>query len=243
VSAVSDIEKQDRLQSNSADYVASAAKAFLGTAPFIGSILSELAGTVIPNQRTERIVKFARILERRVSRLEEDFVRAQINNEQFADLLEEGLRQSARSLSGDRREYIAAVIANSLTSQDIEYIESKHLLHILDDINDVEVVWLRSYLNNTMGGDSEFRETHENVIAPISASMGSSQQELDKETLQISYKEHLVRLGLLKRRYKIDRKTKAPQYNLSSGAQEIAGYEITPLGKLLLRQIELGLEN
>lgn len=240
---MSKIEKQDRLQSNKVDYVASAAKAALGTVPFIGSLLSELAGSVIPNQRTDRIVRFARILERRLSELEEDFVREQVNNEQFTDLLEEGLRQSARSLSPERREYIAAVIANSLTSQDIEYIESKHLLRILDDINDVEVLWLRSYLNNTTGGDSEFREKHRNVLSPIAASMGSSQQELDKETLQISYKEHLVRLGLLKHYYKVDHKTKAPQYNSFTGAQEIARYEITPLGQLLLRQIALGSEN
>ena len=223
--------------------MASAAKAVLGTVPFIGSLLSELAGTVIPNQRTDRIVKFASILERRLSELEEDFIREQVNNEQFTDLLEEGLRQSARSLSPERREYIAAVIANSLTSQDIEYIESKHLLSILNDINDVEVLWLRSYRENTMGGDSEFREKHRNVLAPIAVSMGSSQQELDKETLQTSYKEHLVRLRLLKHYYKIDRKTKAPQYNAFTGAQEIARYEITPLGKLLLRQIGLGSES
>ena len=94
------------LQSNTSDYVTSAAKAALGTVPFIGSFLAELAGTVIPNQRIDRIVKFAQTLERRLSNLEEEFIRAQLSDEQFTDLLEEGLRQSARSLTDERRDCI-----------------------------------------------------------------------------------------------------------------------------------------
>lgn len=238
---VGNITQQDHLQSNRSDYVASAAKAALGTVPIFGSLLSELAGTVIPNQRTDRIVKFAHLLEFRLSNLEE-FVRTQFSDEQFTDLLEEGLRQSARSLSDERREYIASVIANSLTSQDIEYAESKHLLRILDGINDVEVLWLRSYLDTSFESDGEFRARHENVLTPIGAHFGSTQQEHDKETLQTSYKDHLVREGLLRYRYKVDRKTKAPVYDSNTGGQEIARYEITRLGGLLLKQVGLEVE-
>jgi hypothetical protein len=233
--------KKVTLQSNTSDYVTSAAKAALGTVPFIGSLLAELAGTVIPNQRIDRIVKFAQALERRLSNLEEEFIRSQISDEQFTDLLEEGLRQSARSLTDERRDYIAFVIANSLSSQDIEYIESKHLLRILGEINDIEVVWLRFYVDRSMNSDNEFRERHENLLQPLVTSMGSSQEEFDKEALQKSYKEHLTQLGLLKHRYKVDSKTKSPIYNSSTGALEVSSYEITSLGKLLLRQIGFNL--
>ena len=44
------------LKNNSADYVASAAKSALGAVPFAGSLLSEIAGNIIPNQRIDRIV-------------------------------------------------------------------------------------------------------------------------------------------------------------------------------------------
>ena len=58
-------------------------------------------------------------------------------------------------------------------------------------MSDVEVVWLRFYREPTMVGDEEFRERHEAVLAPTAATFGSSQDELDKATLQESYKEHL----------------------------------------------------
>ncbi len=234
--------KKVSLQSDTSDYVTSAARAALGTVPFVGSLLAELAGTVIPNQRIVRIVKFAQALEHRLSNLEEEFIRAQISDEQFTDLLEEGLRQSARSLTDERRNYIAAIIANSLSSQDIEYIESKHLLQILGEINDIEVVWLRFYLDHSMNSDNEFRERHQNLLQPLATSMGSSHEEFDKEALQKSYKEHLTQLGLLKHLYKVDPKTKAPKYNASTGTPEVTRYDITPLGKLLLRQIGFNLQ-
>jgi len=233
--------KKVSLQSNTSDYVTSAAKAVLGTVPFIGSLLVELAGTVIPNQRVDRIAKFAQVLKHGLSNLEEEFIRLQLSNEQFTDLLEEGLRQSARSLTDERRDYIASIIANSLSSQDIEYIESKHLLRILDEINDIEVVWLRSYLGRSTNSGNEFREMHQNLLQPLATSTRSSQKEFDKEALQQSYKEHLMQLGLLKHRYTVDSKTKSPKYNSSTGAPEVSSYDITSLGKLLLRQIGFNL--
>lgn len=84
--------KKVSLESNASDYVTSAAKAVLGTVLFVGSLLAESAGTVIPNQRIERIVKFVKILDHRLSNLEQEFIRLQFSNEECADLLEEGLR-------------------------------------------------------------------------------------------------------------------------------------------------------
>lgn len=60
------------LQPTTADYVASAAKAALGMVPFVGSLLAELAGTIIPNQRIDRLVRFAEKLAARLSNLEQD---------------------------------------------------------------------------------------------------------------------------------------------------------------------------
>src|SRR5947209_4007790 len=93
------------LSANKSDYVVTAAKAALGAVPFAGSLLAELAGIVIPNQRVERIVKFARELDVRVSGLEQTYIRTQLNNENFTDLMEEGLRQAARSTSDERRQH------------------------------------------------------------------------------------------------------------------------------------------
>jgi len=218
------------------DYVASAARSALEAVPFAGSLLAEIAGTVIPNQRIERIVRFAADLQKRIADLEEERVCAHLTNENFTDLVEEALRQAARSTSDERCQHIASVVATSLSADDVLFIESKHLLRLLGEINDLEVIWLRSYLDPTMDGDEEFRSKHQEVLAPRLATMGSSQAEIDDETIQQSYKEHLEQIGLLRTRHKIDRKTGLPEFD-RDGRQKIQGYELTRLGRLLLRYL------
>jgi hypothetical protein len=222
---------QDVILSNSrADYVVSAAKSALGMVPFAGSLLAEIAGNIIPNQRIDRIVNFAEHLQVRIEKLEGSFIRANLRNENFTDLVEESLRQAARSLSDERREYIAALVANSLTSEDIEYFESKHLLRILGDINDAEVIWLRFYLDPEMGGDSEFIEKHSLILDPVPADLGSPQPVIDKSTLQDSYKDHLASLGLLEKEFDMDTSGRGVKL-------EVKGYKISSLGLLLLREL------
>ena len=237
MSIVSDSRELDE---RPADYFATALRAVTGSVPLVGPLFSELAGVVVPNQRIERIAKFAEELDRRLRVLEAvDGITDLLGNEHFADLLEEGIRQAARSLSDDRRQYIAALVVNGLTTQDIEYSESRHLLRMLNELSDVEIVWLRFYLDGTW----EFSERHENVLAPPQASLASSRNELDKAArktaLQDSYKEHLCRLGLVERRYRVDMRSRQPKFD-EDGVQEVVGYSITPLGHLLLRQIGLG---
>jgi hypothetical protein len=232
-------QKSSQLSPQATDYVTAAARAVLGMVPFAGSLLAELAGTIIPNQRIDRIAKFAKTLERKLLYLEQDFVRSQLVNESFTDLLEEGMRQAACSLSDERREYIANVVANSLSSEDIEYEESKHLLRILGEISDIEIVWLKFYLNPTERGDEAFRNKHANILEPVVATMASPPEVHEKGALQKSYKEHLVQLGLLQYHYSTDSKTRVPEVDRFTGALKILGYEISPLGRLLLKYIGL----
>src|SRR6266568_2664593 len=232
-------QKIDELVATRTDYVTSAAKAALGAIPFAGSLLVELAGTVIPNQRIERITNFAAELDRRLSGLEQAHVRTQLANENFTDLLEEGLRQAARSTSDERRDHIASVIANSLTPEAISFIESKHVLRILGEINDIEVVLLRFYLHPTMGGDEEFRAKHDEVLQRVPVQLGSPQSDKDKKTMRDSYEQHLVRLGLLEERFNVDSKTKMPKFDPHTGAPKRQRLQITPFGRLLLRQVGL----
>ena len=228
------------LDTRSADYVATALRAVMGSVPIVGPLFGELAGVVVPNQRMERIAKFAEKLDRRLRVLEAaDDITDRLGNEHFADLLEEGIRQAARSLSDDRRQYLAALVVNSLTTQDIEYSESRHLLRMLNELSDVEIIWLRFYLDRTW----EFSERHQNALAPPQASMASPRNERDKAArktaLQDSYKEHLCLLGLVERRYRVDMRSRQPKFD-EDGVQEVDGYSITTLGHLLLRQIGLG---
>jgi hypothetical protein len=186
-----------QLAPQTVDYVAGAVKSVVGAAPFAGSLLVEIAGAVIPNQRMDRIAKFAAELEGRLSRVEQEFVVSQLDDEHFTDLVEEALRQASRSLSDDRRTQIANVLASSLTSEDITYLDSKHLLSIAGELNDIEIVRLGRLIFDEFGTGEEYWEKHAAVLAPVAATFGSPQGEIDRETLQQSYDEHLERLGLV----------------------------------------------
>lgn len=218
------------LKNAGADYVASAAKSALGMVPFAGSLLSEIAGNIIPNQRIDRIVKFAKELEKRLSALENANIKSNLTDENFTDLIEESLHQAARSLSDERRRYISELVTNSISSVDLEYFESKHLLRLLGELNDIEIIWLRFYLNPVLNGDNEFREKHSNILNPVGAHLGSAQPELDKSTLQNSYKEHLASLGLLEKEMDMDTSGRGVKLKTK-------GFKITSLGRLLLREL------
>lgn len=232
-------QKSNRLSPQAIDYVTAAARAVLGMVPFAGSLLVELAGTIIPNQRQDRIVKFAETLERKLSDLEQEIVRTQLTNENFTDLLEEGMRQAARALSDERREYIASLISNSISADDLEHIESRHLLRILGEINDIEIIWLRFFLHTTIEGDQAFRARNAAILRHQSAYVNGPPELYTKQLLQESYKEHLVQLGLLQYRFRTDFKTKMPEFDKSTGEQKVRGYELSPLGRLLLKHIGL----
>lgn len=231
--------KLPELGVSTTDHISSVVKAVAGAAPFIGSLLSEVAGIIIPNQRLDRLAKFAGKLEDKLSKLDQEFVRSKLTDENFTDLLEEGVRQAARSLSQDRREYIASIIATGLTAEDVEFMESKHLLRILGEVNDVEVIILRFYLVPSIAGDEEFREKHKDILHPEPVHVGASQSVADKSTLHHSYCEHLVSLGLLKRRYRTDMQTKQPEFDTFTGGLKTSGYVIEAWGRLLLRHIGL----
>ena len=234
-----DSDESKSLEPQGPDYVASTAKAFLGAVPFVGSLLVELAGTIVPNQRMDRIADFAGELEARLSVLEQDFVRAQLSDPQFTDLMEEGLNQAARAVSAERRAQIAELVSRSLTPEDITFSESKHLLRILGELNDVEVIRLGSYQYPVLGGGSgqRYRAKHEGVLARVLANYYSPQRDQDKAALQESYDLHLERLGLLRGRFAVDSRTKIPEFDTRTGAQKVRGYELTRLGRLMCRQV------
>ena len=187
----------------------------------------------------DRIAKFVAELDRRLEHAKNKMSDVLLRDEAFTDLLEEAFRQAAHSLSDERRSYIASVILSGLGPKEIEFAELRHLLRILDEISDVEVIWLRFYRSPTMRGDEYFRETHKEVLAPVQVHMGSSREGLSKKALQDNYKEHLAQLGLLERQLRTDMETRTPKFDNFTGAMEVSGYTLTSLGRLLLREIGL----
>lgn len=231
-------DKQD-IQKNKTDFIASVAKSVVGFVPFAGTLLSELIGTIIPNQRIDRLTKYVQELDSRILEIQVDNINELINNEEFVDLLEEGFVQASRAISDERRSYIASIITNGITNESIKYSESKYLMKILAELNDIEVIWLRYYMDVSLGGDEEFREKHENVLTPVRSFLGSDKETLNKSSLQDSYIAHLERLQLIRGNIDIDRQTGMPEFENSTGKPKVSYTLSTNLGELLLEQIGL----
>nr|WP_321258947.1 hypothetical protein [uncultured Pseudodesulfovibrio sp.] len=220
----------------SPDTIASALKSVFGPLPVVGPMLTELVGNIVPNQRIERLEKFAKTLDQKLEGCVFKNASAVFEDEECVRLFEEAFYQASKATSDERREYIASILGTGLTSEQIEYSESRYLMNLLDELSDVEIIWLRSYLDPTIGGDQEFREKHKAVLDRAVVTMGSDAETRDKGALQDSYEIHLENLGLIKGRVRQDHDG-LPVYNKITGEPETWGQQTTLLGRLLLRQI------
>lgn len=242
------------LKNKAADNVAAATRPFIGLLPIIGPFLSELVTNVIPNQRIDRVTHYLKTLSEKLSKLHEVTVRQQLTNPGFSGLIEESLQEAIRSVSEERRVQIASLVANGLDASRINLIGSQHLLGLLGELNDIEVLWLRFYVVETYEGDEEFRQKHRDLLRRPRPTYESPQSEIDEEALVDSYHGHLARLGLLRpiaRKRSAIKQERPPSggtkhvvssewvVDRETGLPEVSGYEITPLGRLLLTQIDL----
>ena len=219
------------------DALSKTLRSLAGIVPGAGQILCEIIDTVIPNQRIERLSEFTKILTLKLSSIEKEHLYKELKEkEEFIDLFEEGLRQASRALSKERKDYIASLIANSVSLQDISMIETKHILQLLGELNDIEIIWLRFYLvPYTLTKDQEFRNQHHTILSPVRTRISSKEEYKYKLAVENSYIEHLLRLNLLE--YEYD-----DELDLNKEIQAIVkpeNYEITDLGTLLLKHIGL----
>jgi len=219
------------------DWAVVLGKGALGAVPFVGPLIAEVISTLIPNQRLDRIAKFVEALDTKVKELDQQRVKTEFTKPGFIDLLEDGFYQAARALTDERIDYIASLVKNGLSDEQFEYIQSKKLLSILGSLNDTEVIILVSRARN-LRNDKEFLQKHKAVITPPSASTGSSQEEIDRHTLYTSYQSHLVNLGLLHPRFQRPKKGELPVFDEKTGMMKASGYDLTSLGRLLLRHID-----
>jgi hypothetical protein len=235
-------DKKVILDNTTVDYVASAARAALSVVPFAGSLLAEIAGVVIPNQRIDRIADLAARLEQKFAAMDKDLIRSKLTDENFTDLMEEALRQAARAVTEERREHISNLLANSLKSDDISFVESKHLLRILGELNDLEIIWLAFHGIGSFEARTAFVQKHQDVVRPETNQGRPSQRDFDKWALEASYKEHLAGLNLLERHYATNIQSREPEFDTLTGGLRVRDYRLTQLGELLLRQIKSGEE-
>ncbi|THK40508.1 hypothetical protein E8Q33_13920 [Methylophaga sp. SB9B] len=227
----------DDLEQDKMDTLVATAKSVLGAVPFVGPLLSELVGNLIPNQRVDRLTKYVKELEARLSNIDRVKIDNALNSVEGIDLFEEGFVQASRSLTDERRKYVANVVANGVDDEAIEYSESKYILKLLQELNEQEIIWLRFFMVPTISGDEEFRKKHRNILEPVRAHLGSDERTMEKASLQNSYKEHLERIGLIRPHYRMDSNTGMPEFDKFSGKLSISYRDLTPIGRMILKQI------
>jgi hypothetical protein len=211
------------LEPASQDHLVTLAKGIIGACPLIGSLAAEAIGALIPNQRIDRISAFLRSLDSEVRRLDVRLERFERNvrSTQGLDIMEEGLTQAARSASSERKEHLGRLVGRSLSSEEIKYEESRKLLNLYCDLTDPEILWLIYFSLNPTFGEGPHQELvkkHPDLLMPISREIGAPQEQINRAALQDSYKNTLMRFGLVELRG--------------------TSHQITSLGRLLVRYIQ-----
>ena len=84
----------------------------------------------------------------------------------------------------------------------------------------------------------EFWENHREVLTAPVVYLGASQEEVDKNAIYETYKMNLTHLGLLRIRFKKPKRGEFPELDEKTGMVKASGYDITSLGRLLLRSID-----
>ncbi len=213
-------------------------KGGLGAIPLVGPLVAEVVGALIPNRRLERLEELMAELSRQIGDRDSESLRERFTSPEFVDILEEAMQQAARAVDPTRILQVAALLKNGLTDDEFRHLQDKRLLELLGELNDAEVILLRSY-TYAVRNDAEWRKQHEAVLRPPLANMGAPQDDMDQATLHGQFREHLARLGLLKQRFRRWKKGELPEFNERTGLPQTEGYELTSLGRLLLRRIDV----
>lgn len=235
--SIVDTEQEINLATNKEDMMSLFVKSIFSIVPF-GSPIGEAITAVIPHQKLERVVDFVQVLNYKIKNAERKIEEQELKTEEFTDLLEDALGQASRALSKERLEYIATLLANSLTVEELKHIETKKLLAILNEVNDTEIIWLQYYALYD-GEKNKFYDEHEKILEIFPTNLPSSPKEYDKQSIQRSYKHNLIRLGLLKEKFKQAKKGEFPEIDYNTGKPKVSHYETSSLGNALLRIIQL----
>jgi len=228
------------IEENEKDILTTTFKSAAGMTPIIGPYLAELIGILVPNQRIDRVTTFLKLFYEKFEEqnIEIDILKEKMKDENFINLFDDISWQAAKSISNERKEYLASILINGLTDNKIDEIQKNIFLNIISELNDIEILILYNH-TRTASSDKEFRKKNQEILVQPIATLGSSQEDKNKSILFDTYKEKLVRLNLLKRKFKKLKRDELPEFDEKTGTIKTNGFEITAIGRLFLKYIGL----
>ncbi len=235
-------DEAPELGNKRADYIAGTLKGLAGAVPIAGSALSELITHIIPGQREDRLEKYLHYLAARLDDLSKEVLNRSLNTPEDIYLFEEGAFQAVRALSDDRIERISEVVSQGIHGSTKDAIDAKRVLELLRNLDDDQIIVLSAYLWKNIN-DSDFHEAHSDLLMQPVMHLGSDAQAVNQHTLYQLVRQQLVRDGLLRPNFKKPKKGHLPEFDEKTGLMKSSGYELTPLGRLILRQIGLADED
>lgn len=230
-------DDRDNLETSNSDRIAAAVR-MLGTlVPGVGSLIGEAIGSLIPHQRMDRAVAFLRLLADRIAALDarQAHIEARLTSAEGLDLLEDGIRDAARALTPERMAYIATAVANGLTDDTLAHLETKRLLSILAEVNDVEIIILKSY-DLTVAEAGRFHTGHVPELVGPARTATTAHERRDRTAVYDTYRQHLRQLGLITPRVGPN---ELEEFDPSTRRFRPRDDRVTDLGHLLLRHVGL----
>jgi hypothetical protein len=211
-------------------------KAILSELPGVGGALGDALSS-FADRRLDRAITFLKELDDRVGYLSRDVQEWMKREPAIADLIAEALEQAVKTDSDERRRYLASLLINGMTRDDIDLIDTKKLLDILRGLNDAEIIVLKDYSYIVLDAKkSAFRNQHKDIFKYEEPSWGAGEKVLNKAAVRGDLRDNLIRQGLLKPVLRLN--GGKAEIDPKTGAPVIASYEVTPLGRLFLTYIE-----
>ena len=230
------------LNNNKFDTLTLVLKSAASIVPYIGAPIAEIIGTVIPNQRLDRIVSFIENLRGKVDDIENKINKRSKTDPSFLDFFEDELLQVGRATTGERINYLSNLLICGINADQADLLAAKQLLRLLGQLNDAEIIWLNYYYID-LYKRKDFIEKNPVILNPIITYQGMSEKDLQASIIQRNYKQRLEELHLIETKIEFDRKTAQAKLNIHKDAFENQPTRITPLGRQLIDIITIQKNN
>ncbi len=228
----------DSLEDRINDIAVSVTKGAVGAIPFVGGLMAEIIGQVVPNQRLDRIADFARALAARLQHIEQNVLAQALNTPEGLDTLEDGFVAASRTLTAERRARLAGAVAKTLTSADVDHVYKKRLLQLSSGLSDAELIMLQAvemYGRNAI--DVEFAARHELILRGPAYRVDTRKEDQAEYIRHESLVQNLLSHKLVSPFANANMVVGMSVPPLFADGTWQANYEITPLGRDVLAVI------